>query len=221
MFLVVGGLTIFIGYQSLQDAKQADESWEQVTLPQWLAGDTENSTLFEISEFQAGEQFWALLDRSTNDFSMVYIPLYKIGQAEDDGAGVQVVAGISDVKNEQELEAVFDADTIKIQAYGNQAPLYAKNLSEAYPKIDWDTVHWVTIDENVATLESAWQFLLGGVVSVFAGSGLAWILGFALVATSLRKTRKLRCFGCQSRNQGCKFRKTQRTKINYFVGPVV
>ena len=173
LFFVVGGILIFVGYQSLQFAKKADDAWEQVTLQQWLDGETENSNLFEISEFKAGEYYRAMMERYSDDFQIVYIPFFQTGQPEGDGSSIQVVVGVQDANNEQELEALLAAPTIKVQAFGGQVPLYAKKLSEAYPKIDWNKVRWVVADEDIPSAQAAWQ-------SIGWGSAIA-SLGFVTV----------------------------------------
>ena len=177
MFGVVGACLLFSGYSVYQSASKLDNDWESVTLEQWLDGERSNKSLFEVSEFRTADEYYYVEDRRSADYSIAYIPLYLPNVAEDDGTRVQVVAGVRHAKNDNELWQILEQPTIKIQAYGDRPPLYAKELSTIYPEINWDTVHWVLVDDILPTISGAWTWLAIGATLVFLAFGC---LAFAM-----------------------------------------
>lgn len=166
---MVGGGTMFCGYQTLERSAQVDADWESVTLEQWINGETKNNVLFEVSDFQPADEYYYLTQRRSNDYSMVYMPLYVKGQEQDSGENIHAIVGLGAVDNDKELWQILDKSTIKIQDYKNEVPSPAKGLSSSYPAIDWEKVRWASVNSEIPTAESAWQFIvIGGLFLFFA-----------------------------------------------------
>lgn len=176
---VVGGFTTYTGLDTLHRANHLDDDWEKVTLRDFRVGNHENETLFELTEARVADSFWALEDRHGNEFSSVYVPIYAVGQKEDAGAGIQVVAMLFDCEDMGEVDARLDAAPLRVQAStSNRIPPAMRQLSNVYPNIHWDNVRVVRISEKIPTAQGAISTLMFG--------GALLLIGLASIAFTCR-----------------------------------
>jgi len=178
-FAVVGACLVFVSKQMIEDAQRLDPDWEQVTLSEWIDGETNNDVLFEVSDFDSGDEYWALTDRDSDDFDIVYVPLFKPGEKDNTGAAAVAVVGLRDASNADDVEQILSSPTLSVQGYHGEPPAYAANLSESYPQIDWSKTRWAIVDNDLPDEATAFTvFGIGGVLCMF--SFLAGLFGLRL-----------------------------------------
>ena len=162
---IFGAGSLIAGYSICQRSAKLDEDWEEVTLEQFVVGDYQNKSLFKVSQFRSGDQCYLITDSGSDGFNIAYIPLYIEGREEDLGELVRVVAGVRNIKNEKELWQKMDQREIFVQDWHQSPPEYAFELSSMYPKLDWEKVRWVTVDEDLPNSADAYScFVIGGVM---------------------------------------------------------